>query len=40
MAIPLGTIRAVTATITTAETMACPRCSRQMRNVMRCLLQC
>ena len=39
MAIPVGTIRAATATITTAETMACTRCSRQMRYVMRYLLR-
>jgi hypothetical protein len=38
--IPVGTIRAATAAITTAATMACARCSRQMRNVMRCLLRC
>ena len=40
MAIPDGTIRAATATITTAETMACARYSRQMRNVTRDLRQC
>ena len=40
MAIPVGTIRAVTAAITTAETMAWARCNRQMRNVMRYLPRC
>ena len=31
MAIPVGTSTAVITTIATAETMACVRCSRQMR---------